>query len=88
MAPMIRKMARLPRFNPQKLKAKMSRRVVSTLGRQQFLTVRIEGDMAVPVFKKSGAITSLSAADGYVEIAANVDLVEKDEVVELVLFRR
>jgi molybdopterin molybdotransferase len=39
-----------------------------------------------PVFKESGAITSMADAEGYIEIPANVDLVEKGEVVEVLLF--
>ncbi len=88
MAPIIRKMARLPEANRERVKARISRRVVSTLGRQQFLTVRIEGGQAIPVFKESGAITSMAAADGYIEIPANVDMVEKDDEIEVVLFKR
>ncbi len=68
------------------IKTKISRRVVSTLGRKQFLTVKIENNKAVPVFKESGAITSMANADGYVEIPENVDLIEKDEDVEVKLF--
>ncbi len=86
MAPIIRKMARLPEKVRQKVKAKLSRRVVSTLGRQQFLTVKLKNGEAIPVFKESGAITSMAEADGYVEIAANVDLVEKGDDVEVYLF--
>ncbi|UCE36408.1 MAG: molybdenum cofactor biosynthesis protein [Thermoplasmata archaeon] len=86
MAPMIRKLAHLPAIQRQKVKAKISRRVVSTLGRQQFLTVRLENGEAIPVFKESGAITSMAEAVGFVEIPANVDLVEKGDSVEVVLF--
>jgi len=42
--------------------------------------------MAVPAYKESGAITSMAHADGYIEIPANVDLVEKGEQVRVVLF--
>lgn len=86
MAPIIRKLARLPEKERQKVKAKLSRRVVSTLGRQQFLTVKLKNDEAIPVFKESGAITSMAEADGYIEIPANVDLVEKGDDVEVILF--
>jgi molybdenum cofactor synthesis domain-containing protein len=86
MAPMIRKLAHLPKKEKQKVPAKISRRIVSTLGRQQFLTVKLDNGEAIPVFKESGAITSMAEADGYVEIAANVDLLEKEDPVEVVLF--
>lgn len=86
MAPIIRKLAHLPPKKKQKVPSKISRRIVSTLGRQQFLTVKLEKGMAHPVFKESGAITSMAEADGYVEIPANVDLLEKGDDVEVVLF--
>ncbi len=85
MAPMIRKMARLPPQEKKKVSARLSRRIVSTLGRQQFLTVKLKDNKAYPVFKESGAITSMAEADGYIEIPANVDLLEKDDLVEVVL---
>ncbi|MEE9151566.1 MAG: gephyrin-like molybdotransferase Glp [Thermoplasmata archaeon] len=86
MAPIIRKLARLPKKKRQKVKAKLSRRVVSTLGRQQFLTVKLRNGEAIPVFKESGAITSMAEADGYLEIPTNVDMVEKGDEVEVYLF--
>ncbi len=85
MAPIIRKLARLPKMERQRVKARLARRVVSTLGRQQFLTVKVRNGEAIPVFKESGAITSMAEADGFIEIAANVDLVEKGEEVEVIL---
>ena len=45
----------------------------SAAGRHQFYTVRIENGTAVPAFKASGDITSMSRADGYIEIPANVE---------------
>ena len=64
----------------------LSRRIVSSMGRVEFHTVRVEDGMAVPAYKESGAITSMAHADGYIEIPANVDLVEKGERVRVVLF--
>ncbi len=86
MAPIIRKLARLPEKEKKKVSATLSRRVVSTLGRHQLLTVKLENGEAHPVFKESGAITSMAEADGYVELAANLDLAEKGEEVEVILF--
>jgi molybdopterin molybdotransferase len=86
MAPIIRKLARLPMKEKQKVRAKLARRVVSAIGRQQFLTVKLTNGEAIPVHKESGAITSMAEADGYVEIPANVDLVEKGDDIEVVPF--
>jgi molybdopterin biosynthesis enzyme len=64
----------------------LSQRVVSTTGRHQFYTVRITDGKAVPAFKASGDITSMSQADGYIEIPAQTDIVEAGEMVEVKLF--
>ena len=64
----------------------LARRVVSTAGRHQFYTVRVEEGRAVPAFKASGDITSMAYADGYIEIPAQTDLVEAGEIVEVKLF--
>jgi molybdopterin biosynthesis enzyme len=60
--------------------------VASVAGRHQFLTVRLADGMAHPAFKGSGDITSMSQADGFVEIPASVERVEEGTSVEVVLF--
>ncbi len=84
--PAVRKMAHLPPRTGQTAEAKLARRIPGSVGRRQFLTVRIEGGEAIPVFKESGAITSISEADGYIEIAENIDLLEKGTPVTVTLF--
>lgn len=85
LAPVLRKMARLPDKSQEFVEAKMGKRVVSTTGRTQFLTVKLEKGVAHPAFKESGAITSMAFADGYVVIPADVDLLEKGETVRVYL---
>ena len=84
--PSVRRMAHLPPRIGKNVETKLSRRVPGSVGRRQFLTVRIDGDEAVPAYKESGAITSISEADGYIEIAENIDLLEKGEPVTVTLF--
>jgi molybdenum cofactor synthesis domain-containing protein len=86
LAPMLRKMARLPAHRPHIVRVPVARRIVSTTGRHQFYTVRIADGTAVPAFKASGDITSMAHADGYIEIPAHVDLVETGELVDVKLF--
>jgi molybdopterin molybdotransferase len=86
LAPALRKMARLPARQGDKVQAKLSRRMPLSTGRRQFLTVKMVGDEAAPVFKESGAITSIAEADGYIEIPENIDLLEKGDHVTVVLF--
>jgi molybdopterin molybdotransferase len=86
LVPMLRRMARLPEHRPQIVRVPLARRIVSTTGRHQFYTVRIADGSAVPAFKASGDITSMSQADGYIEIPAQVDIVEAGELVDVKLF--
>jgi molybdenum cofactor synthesis domain-containing protein len=84
--PMLRKLARLPEFRPQIARVPLARRIVSTTGRHQFYTVRLVDGAAQPAFKASGDITSMTLADGYLEIPAHVDIVEAGELVDVKLF--
>jgi molybdopterin molybdotransferase len=86
LVPMLRRMARLPEHRPQIMRVPLARRIVSTTGRHQFYTVRITDGAATPAFKASGDITSMSRADGYVEIPAQVEIVEAGEIVDVKLF--
>jgi molybdopterin molybdotransferase len=86
LVPALRRMARLPRNRLQTVELPIAQRIVSTTGRHQFYTVRVAGGQAVPAFKASGDITSMSLADGYIEIAANTEIVEKGETVTVKLF--
>jgi molybdenum cofactor synthesis domain-containing protein len=84
--PSIRKMAQLPPLLARTVTVPLSRRIQGTVGRRQFLTVRIENGQAVLAFRESGYITSIANADGYIEIPENVDNVEKGEPVTVTLF--
>ena len=79
-------MARLPPHHAHTVQLPLAQRVVSTTGRHQFYTVRIVDGQAVPAFKASGDITSMAHADGYIEIPAQTDIVEKGQLVEVKLF--
>jgi molybdenum cofactor synthesis domain-containing protein len=86
LVPTLRRTARLPAFAPRTAKARLARRIASVPGRHQFYTVRLEGDVAHPAFKASGDITSMSQADGYIEIPADTDTVDAGAVVDVTLF--
>jgi molybdenum cofactor synthesis domain-containing protein len=86
LVPLLRRMARLPDAAPRSVRLPLGQRIVSTTGRHQFYTVRIVDGIAMPAFKASGDITSMSQADGYVEIPAQTDIAEKGEIVEVRLF--
>jgi molybdenum cofactor synthesis domain-containing protein len=86
LVPVLRRLARLPAFTPHMVRLPLARRIVSTTGRHQFYTVRIVEGLAHPAFKASGDITSMSQADGYIEISAQTEIVEAGELVDVKLF--
>jgi molybdopterin molybdotransferase len=86
LVPFLRALARLPPHAPRTVHAPLGRRIVSAANRHQFYTVRLQDGVAYPAFKGSGDITSLSQADGYIEIAADQNTVDEGAVVEVTLF--
>jgi molybdopterin molybdotransferase len=86
LAPMLRRMARLPPDARTIVEAPLAVPLIRTPGRMEFHTVRIEEGKAVPAFKESSAITSMAHADGYIEIPAEVERLEQGQKVRVVLF--
>jgi molybdopterin biosynthesis enzyme len=86
LAPALRRIARLPAMPPRSVTLPLGQRIASAPGRHQFYTVRIEDGAAMPAFKASGDITSMSRADGYIEIPEHTDIVEPGTLVEVTLF--
>ena len=83
--PSIKKMGRIS-HQEKKIKAKLAEKIISTIGRHQIYTVMVKNGKAYPAFKESGAITSMSHANGYIQIPANVEYIEEGSIVEVTLF--
>ena len=86
LVPFLRAVARLPLLPERISRVPLGQRIVSPAGRHQFYTVRLTDGRAFAAFKGSGDITSLSQADGYIEIPADQSVVEEGTVVEVTLF--
>jgi molybdopterin molybdotransferase len=86
LAPALRRLAHLPQPIARSFEMPLGARVVSAPGRHQFYSVRIENGVAMPAFKASGDITSMSQADGYIEIPAGIEIVEAGTAVDVKLF--
>jgi molybdenum cofactor synthesis domain-containing protein len=86
LVPFLRAFARLPQAPNRTITLPLGRRIVSQAGRLQFYTVTLAQGMAMPAFKGSGEITSLSHADGYIQIPADQSVVEEGQEVEVTLF--
>lgn len=83
-APLIREVTG-KKYDNLKMHAKLAARI-RTDGRSQLLPVSIVRDLAFPVLKGSGAITTLSEADGFIVIQGNVEMIEVGEDVNVTLF--
>ncbi|MEW9669299.1 gephyrin-like molybdotransferase Glp [Ammoniphilus sp. 3BR4] len=73
-----------------RLEARISRNIPSAVGRSDYVRVRLEerldGLWAVPVFGKSGLISTMADSDGIVEITANKEGVLEGQYVRVKLF--
>lgn len=81
LGPSVLKMARLPARRGLTARAFLSESVSAGSGRQRFQTVAIEGDVARPIFKESGAITGTARADGFIVVPEDTVLGQGHEVV-------
>ena len=86
LVPLLRRLAHLPPHRPRTVSVPAAHRFASVGGRHQFYSVRVVDGAAVGAFKASGDITSMSQADGYIEIPMGVDAVEEGEQVDVTLF--
>ncbi len=90
MKPLLLEMCGIKKDRSEKIKAKCAVRYSSSQGKHEFvLSDIVKGQnnayYAYPVPKTSGAVTSFSSADGYIEIAEDIEYIEKEEVVDVVL---
>ncbi|MCL1965757.1 MAG: molybdopterin-binding protein [Candidatus Bathyarchaeota archaeon] len=69
-------------------------KLFSAKGRRTFITVKLALDIekerliAEPITEASGAITTLTKADGFIEIPENQQYINKDEEITVKLFRQ
>jgi putative molybdopterin biosynthesis protein len=88
-APIIRARAGLPPESAETISARVPVRIASELGRKEFVLVslieREEGTIAFPTGKGSGAVTSFSQADGFIEIDALASTLNADSDAQVTL---
>jgi putative molybdopterin biosynthesis protein len=91
-APIIRARAGLPPESAETISARVPVRIASELGRKEFVLVslieREEGTIAFPTGKGSGAVTSFSQADGFIEIDALASSLNADSDAQVTLIGR
>ncbi len=86
----IMRWCKMPISKKKKVKAILTERVYSELGRHEFKSVKLikRNDIfyAEPTKTGSDAITTLVGMDGFFEIPENVQILEEDEEVEVTIF--
>ena len=83
--PLVLNMGGLPDTH-RKTEAVLSSTVPSNHGREEFLPVKLENGRAEPVYTKSGYITALARADGYIVIPRDCEGRKAGEKTEVILF--
>jgi molybdopterin molybdotransferase len=68
------------------VKATLAENIPSQRGREDYIRVRVENGMATPLFGKSGLLNTLVRSDGLICIPAGYEGLEKDSVVEVILW--
>lgn len=66
--------------------AKLTTAIPSNGGREEYIAARLVEDGVEPLMSKSGLISVLSLADGYIRIPRDAEGVARGETVEVVLF--
>ena len=88
-APVIRARAGLPPEAAETVEARVPLRIASEMGRKEFVLVSLvdggDGPIAFPSAKGSGAVTSFSQADGFIEIDALASALDADTTARVTL---
>ncbi|MBI2078928.1 MAG: molybdopterin molybdotransferase MoeA [Euryarchaeota archaeon] len=82
-APALRRFQHLRPMAAAPVTAKLGHDLPSPKGKRHFAPVRVTGGEAQSVYKESDATTSLSNADGYIEVAEDVEMVPRGTLVEI-----
>jgi molybdenum cofactor synthesis domain-containing protein len=84
--PWLRRFQHQPRRPPTTVLARWAHPVTSPKGKRHFLPVRLRDGRAESVYKESDSTTSLSRADGYVEIKEQTESIDEGAEAEIHLF--
>jgi molybdopterin molybdotransferase len=68
------------------VKASLKENIPSQRGREEYVRVRVENGIAIPLFGKSGLLNTLVKSDGLICIPAGTEGLEKGSGVEVILW--
>jgi len=86
LVPLLYWMQNCPEPRPAVIEARLSQRIPSNHGREEFILVQLSGtDTATPVFAKSGLITMLSKSQGYIQVPRDCEGLEEGSRATVIL---
>jgi molybdopterin molybdotransferase len=83
--PALRKLAGLPPAEMSKIRVRLDKPIEKDREREYFCTVRLQDDKAIPVFKTSSDITSMTHADGLIIVPRGTGKIRSGTKVEVYL---
>jgi len=84
--PLLDRMLGLERPLLRTVKATLAQNVPSQRGREEYVRVRVENNVATPLFGKSGLLNTLVRSDGLIRIPAGYEGLEMGSDVEVILW--
>ena len=84
--PMVRMLSGVPLDHRLRADALLARTVNSPPGKRQFVSVQVDGEQASPVYRASSTITSMSRANGWIEIPEETTELIAGNQVEVTFF--
>lgn len=89
--PYLASLSRVETAEGNVVKARFAVKLVKAVGRREFMPVHVIKEMdgeliAYPILKGSGAVTSFSLADGYIDVPARLNFIEEGEAVNVHLY--
>jgi molybdenum cofactor synthesis domain-containing protein len=84
--PALRKLSGVAKYEPIRMKGKLVAEVRTHKDFHSFITVRLEGEKVVPVFRHSDTTSTIGISDGYIEAPIGIDKIDAGSVVEVKLF--
>lgn len=84
--PLLAAMSGETRRHESTRRAILAQNIPSTRGREDYIRVRLDGNLAVPLFGKSGLLNTLVQSDGILRITAGSEGLEKGSEVDVILW--
>jgi len=84
--PMVRMLSGVPLDHRLRADALLARTVNSPPGKRQFVSVQVDGEQASPVYRASSTITSMSRANGWIEIPEEITELTAGNEVKVTFF--